>query len=132
LPCATSVPTPRRVEGENPRAPRPHPLGERPLRDELDVELAAQVLALELRVLADVGGHHPADLPGLQEQAEAPIIHAAVVRNGGQATDALPDERGDQVLGDSAETETADDERRALEDVPDRSVGGLHDLVDHP
>ena len=43
------------------RAARAQPLGQRALRHELDLELAAQVLARELLVLADVGAGHAAD-----------------------------------------------------------------------
>src|SRR5262249_1011800 len=44
----------RRVERGDPGAAGAHPLGERALRHEVDLELAAQELALELGVLADV------------------------------------------------------------------------------
>src|SRR5690606_18723368 len=43
----------RRVEGRDARAAGAQPLGERALRAELHLELAGQVLALELLVLAD-------------------------------------------------------------------------------
>ena len=90
-----------------------------------------QELPLELGVLADVGGHHLADLPVREKQAEPPVVDAAVVRDRGQVPDAAADERGDQVLGDAAEAEAADDERRAVGHVRDRRVRGRNDLVDH-
>jgi hypothetical protein len=121
----------RSVESRDPRASRAHPLGERPLGHELHFQLPAQELPLEFRVLSHVGGHHPADLPGLQEQAQPPVIHAAVVRDGGQVLDPPAHESRDQVLRNSAESESTDDERGAIEDIPHCLVGRSDELVDH-
>src|SRR5205814_10493911 len=46
--------TGRRKEAADPGAAGPDPLGERPLRDELDLELPTQELALELLVLPHI------------------------------------------------------------------------------
>ena len=54
-------------------------LGERALRGELDLEFARQELPLELLVLADVRRGHLADAFLGEQQAEAPVIHPAVV-----------------------------------------------------
>ena len=47
-------------EGRDARAAGPHPLGQRALRGQLDLELAGEVLPRELLVLADVRRDHPA------------------------------------------------------------------------
>ena len=54
-------------------------LGQRSLGHELQIELAAEHLALELFVLPHVGGKHPADLAGFQKQAHPEIIHPGIV-----------------------------------------------------
>src|SRR5215472_10225671 len=119
------------VKARDPRATGAHPLGERALGDELDLELTRQELALELGVLPDVGRHHLADLAAPQEQPQSPVVHSAVVRDDRQVADAAPDEGGDEVFGDPAESEPADDQGRAVRDVPDGLVGRGHDLLDH-
>ena len=60
-----------RVEARDARAAGAHPLGQRALRVELELEFARQVLPHELGVLAHVGGHHLPDLPGLEQHARA-------------------------------------------------------------
>src|SRR5688572_11485788 len=100
-----------REERRDPRAARAHPFGESPLWCELHFELAGEKLALELRVLADVRRDHLADLPRLEEEAEAPVVDAGVVRDAGQSLHALLHQRVDQIFGNPAEPEAADDER---------------------
>ena len=72
----------RGEEGGDAGAAGAQPLGERALRGELDLELAGEVLPLELLVLADVGGDHPADPLVAQQDPEAPVVDAAVVGDG--------------------------------------------------
>ena len=55
-----------------PAAAGAQPLGEGALRDQLDLQLAGQVLAGELLVLADVGAGDPGDAAGGEQDAEAP------------------------------------------------------------
>src|SRR5207248_2408599 len=121
----------RREERRDARAARPHPFRESPLRHELHLELARQELPLELRVLADIRGDHLADLPRLQQGPEAPVVDAGVVRDAGQILHAARDERIDEVLGDAAEAEAADDEGGAVGDVVYRIARGRYDLADH-
>ena len=64
-----------RVEAGDAGAAGAQPLGEGALRGQLDLELALQVLPRELLVLADVGGHHPADLFVAKQDAEPPVVH---------------------------------------------------------
>ncbi|ESY12779.1 hypothetical protein X751_29670 [Mesorhizobium sp. LNJC395A00] len=54
------------IEAGNASAARTHPLGQRPLRVELKLHLAAQVLPHELGILADIRRNHLPDLPRLQ------------------------------------------------------------------
>ena len=60
-------------------------LRERALRHQLDLELAGEELPLELAVLADVGRDHLADLPGLEQTAQAEVVDAGVVADHGEA-----------------------------------------------
>src|SRR4029434_1241284 len=72
-------------------------LGEGALRRELDLELAAQVLALELLVLADVARDHLLDLTVLQQYAEARAVDARVVRDHGEVPHPFLGECGDEI-----------------------------------
>ena len=96
----------RREEGRDARATRPAALGERPLRNQVHLELARQHLALELVVLADVAGDHLPDLLALQQQAEPKVVHSGVIGDAGQTRHAKPNELVDAVLGDSAQAES--------------------------
>ena len=66
-------------EGRDAGAAGADALGQRALRVELELELAGQVLALELLVLADVGADHLLDLARVEQLAEAEAVDAAVV-----------------------------------------------------
>ena len=121
----------RRVEAADPGAPGAAALGQRPLRDQLDLQLARQVLLLEDLVLADVARDHLLDLLRRQQDAQSLVGRAAVVGDDRQPLDALAVQRGDQVLGVPAQAEPADDQRRAVVDVGDGGVGRLVHLP-HP
>ena len=54
-------------------------LGEGALRRQLELELAREELPLELLVLADVRRRHLADALRIQQDAETPVVDAAVV-----------------------------------------------------
>jgi len=99
------------------------------LAGELDLELAGQVLAGELLVLADVGRRDPADPAGAQEHAQPHAVHAAVVGNHGQALRALCQDGVDEHRGDPAQPEAADGQARAVLDVGHGLVGAGYDLV---
>src|SRR6266540_275197 len=119
----------RGVEAAQPRAPRPDPLGERPLRHELHLDLAGEVLPLELLVLADVGRDDLPDLLRLEEGAEAELGRPAVVGDERQALHALPVEGRDEVLGIPAEPEPRHHDAGAVRDIRDRLVRRRDDLV---
>ena len=72
-----------------PAAAGAQPLGERALRAQLQLELAAEVLAGELAVLADVGADRAADAAGCEQQPEPAAVDAAVVRHRLEAAGAL-------------------------------------------
>src|SRR5690606_26296399 len=101
-------------EGRDPGAAGAQALGQGALGIELELEFAAQVLALELLVLADVGRDHLADLPSLEQLAEAEAVHARVVGDDGEVLHARIAQRGDQRLGDAAQAEAADREGLAV------------------
>jgi hypothetical protein len=112
------------VEAGNARAARAHPLGERALRAEFDLELAGQILPLELLVLADVGRDHLLDLPRAQQLAEPLIVDPGIVRGDGQVLDPAGDDRVDQPLGNSAQAEPAGGDGHAVEQQPvERGLG---------
>ena len=106
------------VEAGNARAARAHPLGERALRAELDLQLAGQILPLELLVLADVGRDHLLHLPGAQQLAEPLIVDAGIVRGDGQVLDPARLDRVDQPLRDAAQAEAARGDGHAVEQQP--------------
>ncbi len=84
-----------------------HAFGERALWVEFEFELARQILAHEFRVLANAGRDHLLDLAGLQQQAEAEIVDARVVRGDGEVLGARIADRRDQKLRDAAQAEPA-------------------------
>ena len=71
----------RGEERRDPRAARAHPLGQRALRGQLDLELAGEVLPRELLVLPDVGRDHPPQPLLGQQPAQPPVVDTAVVRD---------------------------------------------------
>jgi hypothetical protein len=68
-----------RVEGRDAGAAGAQPLGQRALGRELQLQLAGQVLALELLVLAHVAADHLLDLARVQQLAQAEAVDAGVV-----------------------------------------------------
>src|SRR5690606_7781127 len=84
------------------------PLGQRPLRVELELELARKELALELLVLANIGRNHLADLPGAQQEAEAEAIDAGIVRNRGQPLHARVAQCLNERLWNATQAKTTD------------------------
>ena len=104
----------RREEAADAGAARPNPLGKRPLGHQLDLDLAAQELALELLVLADVGRDHFLDLPRLHEHAHAGFVHAGIVADYGEPAGPACVQRLDEVFGNAAEAEAAHHDRRPV------------------
>ena len=96
-----------RVEARDAGAAGAEFFRQRALRRELQFELSGQHLALELLVLADVGGDHLLHLARLQQQPHAEVVHARVVAGDGEALHAAFHQRGDQVLGNAAQPEAA-------------------------
>jgi hypothetical protein len=60
------------------------PLGQGALRGKLHLQDAGEVLLREQFVLADVGGDDLADLPGLDQDAQALAVHSHIVGHHGQ------------------------------------------------
>src|SRR5262245_11487287 len=58
-------------------------LGERALRIELDLQFASEILLRESLVLPDIGRDHLLDLLGVEQQAKADPVDAAVVGDDG-------------------------------------------------
>src|SRR6185436_12621187 len=70
----------RREEAADPGPAGADPLGERALRDELDLELARERELLEVLVLAHVARDHLPDLARLEEDPDPEVVDAGVVR----------------------------------------------------
>src|SRR2546422_9880031 len=70
----------------------------------LHLELSFEHELLEKLVLADVSRNHFFHLPRLQQQANAEIVHASIVRGDGEVLGALLAHGGDQVLRDRKST----------------------------
>jgi hypothetical protein len=121
----------RRVEAGDAGPARAQPFGERALRRQLDLELAVEVLALELLVLADVRRHHPPDPLLAQQEPESPTVDAAVVRHGLEVGDAGVEDCLDQDARDAAESESPHGERRPAGDVGDSLGRTSNDFVHH-
>ena len=97
---------------------------QRALRGEVQLQLAGQHLALELLVLAHVGGIHPLDLVRLEQRAHAEIVHAGVVADDGQALGARVEQRADQVFRDAAQAEAAGGDRHVVvQQAVERGLG---------
>ncbi len=113
-----------RVKSRDARAARAQPLGQRALRDELEFEFARQHLALELLVLADVGGHDFFHLPRGEQNAHAEAIHARVVADDGEAFHAAVVQGGDEIFRDAAQPEPAGGDRHVVvEQAVKRGLG---------
>ncbi|MCY1418722.1 hypothetical protein D9M71_342890 [compost metagenome] len=91
-----------------------HFLGQGALRGQFDFQLAAEQLAFEFGVLADIGGDHLADLVILKQHAQAKAVDAAVVRDHGQALDATALDLVDEVFRDAAQAESTGQYRHVV------------------
>jgi hypothetical protein len=72
--------------------------------------------ALELLVLADIGGDHLPHLARAQQEADARIVRARVVADDGEVPGASALKRADQIFRDAGEPETAHHDGRAIAD----------------
>ena len=86
---------------------------------ELELELAGEELPFELLVLADVRGGHLADALGVQQHAESPVIHSAVVAHDAEVARPLREQRLDERDRVARESEPADSEAGSVRDVGD-------------
>jgi len=103
-------------------------LGQGALGGELQLQLAGQVLALELLVAADVGRNHLLDLPAEQQRTKTEVVHPAVVADDGEATLAGFAQRLDQRLGNTTQAEAAGGDGDVV--VNDAGQGGMGVWVD--
>ncbi len=101
-------------EGGNAGAAGADALGQRALRVELDLELAGEKLLHEGFVLADIGRDHFLDLPGVEQDAEAGAVDAAIVGDDGQVFHAGVADREDQGFRDAAQAEAAGHDGHAI------------------
>src|SRR5882672_8685050 len=121
------------VEGADAGARGAHALRERPLRHELQLDLARAVEALEDVAVgqARVRAHDFAYAPGLEQGCDADFAVAGIVVDDGQVLRPLRDQRVDQLFGNAGAAESADEDRRAVAHVGERGFDRGYDLVDH-
>ena len=124
------MPTPVGViERRDAGAAGANPLGKSSLRDQVQIELALQNHLLQQFVFADVGPDVFDDLAGGEQQAVAQSVHADVVADGREILRALADQGANQVFRDAAQSESANHDGGAIEDVFDGFVGVGYDFI---
>ena len=93
-----------------------HPLRQRALGAELDLELAGEELAFELLVFAHIAADHLLHLLGAQQLADPFIIDPGIVAGEGEVLNPAVANRVEQSFGDAAKAETsAGDQHVVLE-----------------
>lgn len=102
------------------------------LRGEDHLQFTGEVLAGELLVLPHVGTDGSPDAAVLEEDAKAPVVHAAVVADRLQSSGALLMQGVYQRNRNSAQSEPADGQRGTVRDVLHRFRGAGNNLVNHP
>ena len=112
-----------------PAPPGPAALGQRALRNEVDLELSGQQLPLEFGILAHVARNHLSDLALLEHEPDPEVVDAGVVRNAGQVLHARSDECGDAVFGNAAEPETSEHQGHPVGDLANGFIGCGDDFV---
>src|SRR5208282_4691920 len=120
----------RRVKRRNPRAERAHALAQNPLRHKFQLDLASIELFLKiLRARPRKRGHHAANLPVLEKDAELAVARAAIVADYAQIARALPRKRLNQIIGKSRAAEPAEHDACALRNVGHGSIRRRTNLV---
>src|SRR3546814_4750460 len=114
----------RRSADRNTRPACSATLCKRTLRAEFEFEFAGEILALELLVLADVGGDHLPDLTRAEQPPQPDSVDAGIVRHAGKVGDPKPFNRPDQGFAKPAKAEAADEKRlQVLQNVEQRIDG---------
>ncbi|CAK7285883.1 hypothetical protein SGPA1_40143 [Streptomyces misionensis JCM 4497] len=119
----------RGVEGGDSGPAGAQPLGQRALRNHLDLQLAGQILPRELLVGADVRPGHAGDPAGRQQHRESRVQRPAVVGDDAQSADPAFVQGMDQYVRYAAQPESADRQRRAVRHVRHRLGCCRHHLV---
>jgi hypothetical protein len=124
----------RAVEGADAGPGGPHPLGERALRHDLQLDPAGPVQAVEDVgvALPGEGADHLAYPAGLEQRGQAHVAVTGVAGDDGQVPGSLPDEGVDQVERHPGQAESADQDGGAVLDAGDGLVGGGGDGRGHP
>lgn len=87
------------------------------LRGKVELELTVEVLLLEDGVDTDIGSMHLSDLVVLEEEGQAVLVGPTLIGDEGQVLGAPLSSSLDEVLGNAAQTETASNNSRAIEQV---------------
>src|SRR5439155_559157 len=123
----------RRVEGGDAGAAGPHALGERPLRHQLELDLARLDLLLDRRRPRRVDGERGddfSDLPRLRQELRRERAHAGRVEDDRQVACAVVAQREEQAVGPALhDAEAAEEQRRPMRNIGHRGGGAPGDLV---
>jgi hypothetical protein len=88
--------------------------GQGALGGQFDFQLAAEQLAFEQRVLANIRRDHFADLMAFEQYTETKAVDAAIIGNNRKAFDATALYFRDQVFRDATQTETTGQDRHVI------------------
>jgi hypothetical protein len=99
------------------------------LRVQLHLQFAAQNELFEQLVLADVRGNHFFNLAILQQQPDAEVVDAGVIADNGKVLGAFAANRSNKIFRNAAQAEPAHQNRHAIAQIGDGSVGGSDAFV---
>src|SRR5581483_9661930 len=116
-------------EGRNAGTAGANALCKRALRVQLEVKFTLQHQLFQQLVLAHVGADVLSDLTAPEQLPQAELVHPGVVADGREVLDSLPNQGGNEILGNATQTEAADHDGGAILDVADSLVGTGNDLV---
>ena len=114
------------IEGRDAGAAGADTFGQRPLRVQLQLQFARQILAFEQLVLAHIGRNHLPHLPAFQQHPQAKAVGAGIVGNDGQILHAARPDFRDQAFGIARQAEAARHDRHPVEQ---QAIKGLRRAV---
>src|SRR5690606_34482305 len=90
---------------------------ERTLRNEFNLQFAAEQLPFEFGVFAYIRSHHLLYLPLFQHKADAKVVDSGIIGDTRQVSHAHCNEFIDAVFGDATQTETTEHQGGTIENV---------------
>ena len=101
------------------RASRANALRKGPLGNQVEFRAALQHHLFEQLVFAHVGSDMALDLPVREKQAQAGAVDSGIIADRREVFSALGGNCADQVLWHAAQSESAEHDSGAVEDVPE-------------